>query len=61
VLFDRMNPIALNPGTVVVKVAGPGVGRMQKASGFAYVGDSQTGQFIGMVRLASLTPRKAAR
>jgi len=61
VLFDMINPVpGLEAGTVVVKIQPHGCPR-NGTMGFTYVGHPETGRFIGMVRLASLTPVKGTR
>ena len=57
--FDIFDPkTTLRPGALVVKVQPYGCPK-NGTMGQTYVGDSQTGTFIGMVALASLT--KASR
>lgn len=57
VLFDRINPPArgLEPGATVVKIQPHGCPR-NGTMGMTYVGDPETGEFIGLVCLTSLTP-----
>ena len=59
VLFDVINPPAqgLEPGATVVKIQPHGCPR-NGTMGMCYVGDPETGAFIGMVCLKSLTPVK---
>ena len=58
VLFDRLNPTAgrsIEPGTVVRKIQPHGCPR-NGTMGMTYIGDAETGDFIGLVMLNSLTP-----
>ena len=57
VLFDRMSGVNLEAGAIVVKVQPHGTPR-NGTMGMTYVGDPETGAFIGMVCLNSLTPVK---
>lgn len=64
VLFDRLNPPAnrpdLAPGSLVVKIQPHGCpknGTMR----MAYIGDPETGEFIGLVMEASLLPAKRVK
>lgn len=58
VLFDIATPVkGLEAGDTVVKIQPHGCPR-NGTMGFTYVGHPETGAFIGMVRLASLTPKK---
>lgn len=59
VLFDVCNPTkgrTLSPNEVVVKIQPHGCPR-NGTMGMCYVGDPFTGEFIGMVCEASLTPK----
>jgi len=61
VLFDRINPArGLAEGDIVVKVQPHGCPR-NGTMGMTYVGHPETGAFIGMVCLNSLTPVKGSR
>lgn len=62
VLFDRINPPAmgLEPGATVVKIQPHGCPR-NGTMGMTYVGHPETGEFIGMVCLKSLSPAKGSR
>lgn len=63
VLFDRMNPPAgreLQPGDLVVKIQPNGT-LPNGTMGMTYVGDPVTGEFIGLVMLASLVPAGKAK
>ena len=58
VLFDLMSaPVGLNAGDIVVKIQPHGCPR-NGTMGMCYVGHPETGAFIGMVCLKSLTPVK---
>lgn len=57
VLFDQINRPAMDPGAIVVKIQPHGCPR-NGTMGMCYVGDPETGAFIGMVCLKSLTPAK---
>lgn len=58
VLFDTMNPPAgrsIEAGTIVVKIQPHGCPR-NGTMGMTYIGDPDTGDFIGQVMLNSLVP-----
>jgi hypothetical protein len=58
VLFDTLNPPAgrqIEPGTVVVKITMHGAPR-NGTNRMCYIGDPETGEFIGLVMEASLKP-----
>jgi hypothetical protein len=60
VLFDRLNPPAgreIQPGDKVVKIQPYGCPK-NGTMGMTYVGDPETGEFIGMVCLNSLVKAK---
>ncbi len=59
VVFDVFNPPVkdLEPGAIVVKIQPHGCPR-NGTMGMCYVGHPETGEFIGMVMLNSLTPVK---
>ncbi len=58
VLFDQCNPPkgrAIASGTTVVKIQPHGCPR-NGTMGMTYIGDPETGEFIGLVMLSSLEP-----
>lgn len=58
--FDRINPPAgraINPGELVVKVQPHGCPK-NGTMGMCYIGNKNTGEFIGMVCVNSLVPAK---
>lgn len=57
VLFDTLESLPLKKGDVVVKIQPHGT-PPNGTMGFCYVGHPETGHFIGMVRVASLKPRR---
>lgn len=57
VLLDRMSGVNLEAGAIVVKVQPHGCPR-NGTMGMTYVGEADTGKFIGMVCLNSLVPVK---
>lgn len=59
VLFDRISPPAkrISAGTLVVKIQPHGCPK-NGTMGMCYIGDKDTGEFIGMVCVNSLVPAK---